>query len=310
MNESPLFAQMKREGKTAKNPFKESFGNKANLKLVLLALFGATAGQGVVWYTGQFYAMNFTKVTLGIDSTQTEYIVGISLLLATPFFIVFGALSDRIGRKPIMLAGCLLAVLSWYPIYGAMMRAVDVTNADRFRFASSNVFNTPAAADGLTIPAASVVPHVNTQVEQTTFADGTVSTVRTTTTFHHQEDHLPVVEVKRSIVLGGLTSPPALTLIFLIWLQVIFVTMVYGPIAAFLVELFPTRIRYTSMSLPYHIGNGVFGGMVPFVGHLLIVNTGNPMAGLWYLMVIASVTVIVGIVLVRERRHVRLADEA
>jgi len=303
MNESPLFAQLKREGKTARNPFKESFGNWANLKIVLLALFGATAGQGVVWYTGQFYAMNFTKVTLGVDSTQTEYIVGIALLLGTPFFIVFGALSDRIGRKPIMLAGCLLAVLSWYPIYGVMMRTVDVDDPTRFQLQSTDVVSGPTHRHIEADPDAGVSAQTtSTLVERSTYRDGTTNTRTTAVTTTSQAGAASSkTESKRSILLPGLTSPPALMLIFLIWVQVIFVTMVYGPIAAFLVELFPTRIRYSSMSLPYHIGNGVFGGMVPFVGQLLIVNTGNPLSGLWYPMLIASITIVVGVLLVRER---------
>ena len=308
MNESPLFARMKREGKGSRNPFKESFGNRANLKLVLLALFGATAGQGVVWYTGQFYALNFTKISLGVDATQAEYLVGIALLVGTPFFIVFGALSDRIGRKGIMMTGCLLAVVTYYPIYTAMRTTANVRDETRYRLVTSDPIGQPTGAI-LPPDAAGGLPErtVTTRRERRTYHDGTVDTVTITITATGPDpapDAMTSVE-KHSIRFPGLTSPPAVMLTFLVWIQVIYVTMVYGPIAAFLVELFPTRIRYSSMSLPYHIGNGVFGGMVPFIGQLLVVRTGNPLAGLWYPMAVATLTIVVGVLLVRERRDVK-----
>ncbi len=306
MAESPLFARMKAAGRAARNPFKEAFGSRANLRLVLLALFGATAGQGVVWYTGQFYAMNFTKGTLGVDPTQTEYIVGLALLIGTPFFIVFGALSDRIGRKGIMLTGCLLAVVTYYPIYAAMRVVADVGDDTRYRLVSAVPVGEPRVE---TTPASAGPPRTTTTTrERRTYHDGTIDTVTLTVT--RAEGGPESLSTKHSIRFPGLTSPRAMALTFLIWVQVLYVTMVYGPIAAFLVELFPTRIRYSSMSLPYHIGNGVFGGMVPFIGQLLVVRTGNPLAGLWYPMVVASVTLVVGLLLVRERREVRLWDEA
>jgi len=305
MNESPLFLKVKASGKISRNPFKESFGNRANLRLVLLALFGAAAGQGVVWYTGQFYAMNFIKVTLGIQAAQTEYLVGIALLLATPFFILFGALSDRIGRKPIMLTGCLLAVLTYYPIYSAMISVTNLKDASRFQLVSiESVGEKPAvelSAEG-TLPARTVT----VRTERRTFADGTTNTVALTTTTTAGAAGASATVEKNSIKFASLTAFPSLMLIALVWIQVLYVTMVYGPIAAFLVELFPTRIRYSSMSLPYHIGNGVFGGLVPFVGQLLINSTGNPLAGLWYPMAIATLTIVVGLAFVRETRNVKM----
>jgi len=312
MQESPLFQRMKASGKTSRNPLKESFGNWFNLRLVLLALFGATAGQGVVWYTGQFYAMNFTKLTLNVEAKQAEYIVAIALLLATPFFIVFGALSDRIGRKRIIMGGCLLAAVFYYPIYMAMADVANIKDPAKFTLAPNGV---KADAPKITVtpadPAKMIEARTDTfVVEKRTYMDGTIDTVAITRTVFDGNARSEKLVEKHSIVFPGVTSIPAFTLIVLIWIQVIFVTMVYGPIAAFLVELFPTRIRYTSMSLPYHIGNGVFGGMVPFLGQLLVERTGNIFAGLWYPMGIAGLTLIIGTLFVRENRNVKMWDEA
>ncbi|MCC6427459.1 MAG: MHS family MFS transporter [Phycisphaerales bacterium] len=302
MSESPLFARMKASGKNAKNPIRESLGNKSNLKLVLLALLGATAGQGVVWYTGQFYAMNFIKLMLGIEAVQAEYITGIALIAGTPFFIVMGTLSDRIGRKPVMLAGCLLALATYYPIYSAMVSAADLKDPSRFQL----------AGDGIQPLGTSTIDQVGADTvtkskETRTYRDGTVNTVTTTQT--RAADGTERIATTQSIRFASLTSPPALLLTLLIWIQVLYVTMVYGPIAAFLVELFPTRIRYTSMSLPYHIGNGVFGGMVPFIGQLMVQKTGNIYAGLSYPMAICLLTLVVGGVFIKESRGVRMLDE-
>jgi MFS family permease len=304
MAESPLFARAKAAGKTSRNPFRESFGNRKNLRIVLIALLGATAGQGVVWYTGQFYAMYFIKTIVGIDATQTEYMIGIALLLGTPFFIVFGALSDRIGRKPIMLAGCLLGLVSYYPIYTAMLAAANLSDPARFALVRAEPLAEPKVE---TIPANPIKKEplrtITTIKERREYRDGTTNTasiVRTTV------DDAVSDQIRNSIRLPGLTSPPALSLIALVWIQVIFVTMVYGPIAAFLVELFPTRIRYSSMSLPYHIGNGVFGGMVPFIGTLMVQRTGDKLSGLWYPMAVAAITIVVGLLFIREKRDVRM----
>ena len=228
MEESPLFTQAKSAGKLSKNPLTESFVQPENRRLVLIALFGAVAGQGVVWYTGQFYALFFLQRIAQVEFVTANLTIVYALLLATPFFVFFGSLSDRIGRKPIILAGCLLAAVFYVPIYHGMMH-----------------FAAP------------------------------------------------------------LNQPMLVALVFL---QVLFVTMVYGPIAAFLVELFPTRIRYTSMSLPYHIGNGIFGGLTPYIASLLVEKTGNIYAGLAYPISIAVMTVIVGFFLIKERRHTSLSD--
>ncbi|MBM4112302.1 MAG: MHS family MFS transporter [Phycisphaerae bacterium] len=260
MDESPAFKALQRDGKVSRNPFKESFANWANLRIVLIALFGATAGQGVVWYTGQFYALNFIKGTLKINATQAEFVVGAALIAATPFFIVFGALSDRIGRRPIMIAGCALAVLAYYPIYMEMQAVATDAAAALASGAGGAGASAGSASAG---------------------AGGSASNASST-----------------ALTLGGAS---AWKLGALVWIQVLFVTMVYGPIAAYLVELFPTRIRYSSMSLPYHIGNGVFGGMVPFIGQLLVERTKNPLSGLWYPMAVATLTVIVGLALRSQR---------
>jgi MFS family permease len=228
MEESPLFAKAKSAGKLSKNPLKESFVQPENRRLVLLALFGAVAGQGVVWYTGQFYALFFLQRSAGVDFVTANLIIVYALLLATPFFVFFGSLSDKIGRKPIILAGCLLAALLYVPIYQGMMK-----------------FSNP--------------------MNQT-------------------------------------------MLVALVFVQVLFVTMVYGPIAAFLVELFPTRIRYTSMSLPYHIGNGVFGGLTPYIASSLVDKTKNIYAGLAYPITIALITFFIGLFFIKERRNVKMAE--
>ena len=239
MDESPMFVEMKASGKGSKSPLRDSFVNPENRKMVLLALFGATAGQGVVWYTGQFYALYFLQTVLKVNFVTTNIIVAVALILATPFFIFFGHLSDKIGRKKIMMTGMIVAALTYYPIYMAM---TAVSGWD---------------------PAKPLAEAVNPNI-------------------------------------------PAL--IGLLFIQVIYVTMVYGPIAAFLVELFPTRIRYTSMSLPYHIGNGVFGGLVPFIGTAIVASTGNIYAGLAYPISIAVITFGIGTVFIKEKEH-RLAME-
>ncbi|MFO0829888.1 MAG: MFS transporter [Phycisphaerales bacterium] len=309
MQESPLFVRMKASGKGAKNPIKESFGHRENLRLVLIALFGATAGQGVVWYTGQFYAMNFTKLVVGVDATQAEYIVGLALVLGTPFFIVMGGLSDKIGRKGIMLTGCLLALVTYYPIYGAMVAVGDVNNPLRYQLAPDGVAQLgEPKVEHLASDAAGPERTVTTTREKRTYVDGTANTVTITRTLAAGATKDTVSE-KKSIRFASLTSPSAMLLTLLIWIQVLYVTMVYGPIAAFLVELFPTKIRYTSMSLPYHIGNGVFGGMVPFIGQLLVAGTGNVFAGLWYPMVVCAFTLVIGLWFVKERRDVRMLEE-
>jgi len=259
LKESPLFAGLKKSGGLSKNPIKESFGNPFNLKFVLLALFGVTMGQGVVWYTGQFYALFYLQKVFHVALVPSNIIVGAALLAATPFFVVFGSLSDRIGRKPIMFTGMGLAFLTWYPLYGIMAAFAPAT------------YNQPAVAATKTAAAIAANPAV-------------------------------VVKFQQFLIPYQHYNPWVLGLC--VFAQVMYVTMVYGPIAAFLVELFPTKIRYTSMSLPYHIGNGVFGGLVPMIGLALLTKTGNNYAGLWYPMGITFICFVIGMLFVPETKHI------
>jgi len=275
MKESPIFQHIKATGMTSAKPLKEAFTHWANLKLVLISLFGATAGQGVVWYTGQFYALFYLQTILRVNLTSANYIVAISLLLGMPFFIFFGGLSDRIGRKKIMMAGCLLAAISYLPIYHAMQSAAGsnvVTARSQRNAVTGAITLTPLSeVDGELQPSREVLTY-------TGFADLIQNTV-------------------------------AWKLIALMFIQLIFVTMVYGPIAAYLVEAFPAKIRYTALSLPYHIGNGVFGGLLPLIGLSVIALTGNIYAGLYYPIVVAGITFVVGSLLLKETHHVRIWKE-
>jgi MFS family permease len=238
LHESPVFQRLKASGKTAKNPLKESFGNPVNLRYVLIALFGAAAGQGVVWYAGQFYALFFLNKTLKVDLVTSYLLIAGALLVTTPLFIVFGRLSDKVGRKPIMLTGMVLAALTYYPLFRGLQH-----------------FANPELAP--------------------------------------QATHVQVVPI-----------------VGILAILMVYVTMVYGPIAAFLVELFPTKIRYTSMSLPYHIGNGVFGGMLPLISESLTAKTGNMYMGLAYPIVIAILTAIIGAITIKETKDHHLIEDA
>lgn len=304
MQESPVFAKAKSEGKTSVNPLKESFGHKLNFKFVLLALFGATMGQGVVWYTGQFYALSFIQNTLNIDISQASKIMMVGLGLATPFFLVFGALSDRIGRKWIMLLGMLIAIFSYRPIYSAMHDAADLKTKQELplqeQIEVTEVPNTPSA--GKT---------AKTTVTTKAFSDGTLlKETKKETVFADASKAVPGTDVKttKAVIVNTRTF---WKMVWLIFIQVIFVTMVYGPIAAFLVEMFPVKIRYTSMSLPYHIGNGIFGGLLPAVATFLAAKTTQAndaaakagaalpydkpfLEGLWYPIIIAAVCFVIG----------------
>jgi len=275
MKESPIFSQIKTAGMTSAKPLVEAFTNWDNLKRVLISLFGATAGQGVVWYTGQFYALFYLQTVLKVNRRSSEYIIAIALLMAMPFFVVMGTLSDRIGRKWIMMAGCLLAAVSYMPIYHAMQSAagsnVVTVTSQQHRVTGATSLTPQTEVNGVRQPAAEVLPY-------TDFA-------------------------------SLISSPVALKLILLVFIQVFFVTMVYGPIAAYLVEAFPAKIRYTSLSLPYHIGNGVFGGLLPVIGLSVVANTGNIYAGLYYPIVVASITFIVGSLLLKETKHTLIWDE-
>jgi MFS family permease len=275
MKESPIFKQIKTAGMTSAQPLKDAFAKWENLKHVLISLFGATAGQGVVWYTGQFYALFHLQTILKINGRSANYIVAIALLLGMPLFVFFGGLSDKIGRKKIMMLGCALAALSYLPIYHAMQRV-----------AGSEVVTAVSQKNPVT-GAISLTPQ--------TMVNGSIQ---------------PAKEVLTYTTFANLiTNATAWQLILLVFIQVIFVTMVYGPIAAYLVEAFPAKIRYTALSLPYHIGNGVFGGLLPLIGLSVIAQTGNIYAGLYYPIAIASVTFVVGSLLLRETRHTLIWDE-
>jgi MFS family permease len=292
MNESPLFTKIKSEGKISKNPIRESFGNKENLRLVLIALFGAAAGQGVVWYTGQFYAMTFIEQTCKVEFVQTRNVIATALLIGTPLFIYFGWLSDRIGRKAIMMLGMVAAVIMYRPIYKKMYDLADVKTTTEI--ADKKVISrTTAPKDGVM---------VTTIKTERLFENG--NALVETSAEKAMPDSKP--EVKASVLLS---SQNFWMMVILVLIQVVFVTMVYGPIAAFLVELFPTRIRYTSMSLPYHIGNGIFGGLTPFIATFLYESSktkanpsGDPFAGLWYPIVVASVCFIVGMIFLSNKK--------
>lgn len=271
MQESPLFSKLKSEGKTSTNPLKESFGNKLNFKMVLLALFGATMGQGVIWYTSQFYAQSFLLTKCNVEYEQANTIILIAIAIATPFFVVFGSLSDKWGRRNIMLAGMLLGIILYRPIFQELYKTADTTS------------KTIVANSSEKRNAGEEIVEITTIKK---FSDGsqlkTVSKQNGATTL-----------LKSEVVLDNGSK---WKMIMLIAVMVLFVTMVYGPIAAFLVELFPTRIRYTSMSLPYHIGNGVFGGLVPFIATLITTIPGtNHLSGLWYPIGVASLSFIIGL---------------
>ena len=299
MNESPLFAKLKSEGKTSTNPLKESFGKKQNMKMVLLALFGATMGQGVVWYTGQFYAQTFLLKTCNLEPTQTNTWIGIALLLATPFFVFFGWLSDKIGRKAIMLTGMLLAIFCYRPIFTAMYTMSDVKQKQEMtsEITTRKILSAENPKDSIIFKTT-----VATYSDQTKLAQTEKYTQETL-----KPDNLKLVETKKIVTLD---SSYRLQLISLVFILVLFVTMVYGPIAAFLVELFPTKIRYTSMSLPYHIGNGVFGGLVPFIATLITVTPGsNYLSGLWYPIGVAAVCLVIGTLYLTNKKDEIVADD-
>lgn len=276
MKESPIFQHVKSTGMTSANPLIEAFTKWDNLKRVLISLFGATAGQGVVWYAGQFYALFFLQSILNVDAKSANYIIAIALLFGMPFFVFFGWLSDRIGRKWIIMAGLLLAALTYIPIYQTMQSVAGsnvVTASSQKDKVTGAIKLTPQSKDeaGNLVPAPKAIPYTN-------FND-------------------------------LMANSAAWQLILLIFVQVFWVTMVYGPIAAYLVEAFPAKIRYTALSLPYHIGNGVFGGLLPLIGLSVIANTGNIYAGLYYPIVIASITFVVGSLLLKETHGHRIWEE-
>ena len=337
LNESPVFQKMKDEGKGSKAPLTDAFGNWSNAKIVLLALFGGVMGQGVVWYTGQFYALFFLQSILKVDGYTANLLIAWSLLLGTGFFIVFGALSDKIGRKPIILAGCLIAALTFFPIFKmittnanpALEKAIETTKVD--------VVADPAGCGDLFNP---VGTRVFTAPCDTARAYLAQQSVKYSTTNGPAGSGVKVVvngkdvpytaaaasnpQVLAAVQAGGypkpgdagivkmsnpfdIFRPQVAAVIGLLFILVIFVTMVYGPIAAMLVELFPTRIRYTSMSLPYHIGNGWFGGLLPATAFAIVASTGDIYAGLWYPIIFASITVVIGFFFLPETKDVDIS---
>jgi MHS family proline/betaine transporter-like MFS transporter len=284
MQESPLFSKLKAEGNTSKNPLKESFGHRVNFKMVLLALFGATMGQGVIWYTSQFYAQSYLLTKCNIEYEQANTIILIALVIATPFFVLFGSLSDKIGRRNIMLTGMLLGILLYRPIFQQLYNISDTsTKTVASNSSTSQVLN-----------GATNITTVNK------YDDGT----ELKTVSIQKKDNS--ISAKKEVMLSEASK---WKMILLIAVMVLFVTMVYGPIAAFLVELFPTRIRYTSMSLPYHIGNGVFGGLVPFIATLITTIPGTDhLSGLWYTIGVASLSFIIGILYLSNKIDKNVTD--
>jgi MFS family permease len=345
MNESPAFQKMKAEGKTSKAPLSEAFGQWKNLKVVLLALFGLVAGQAVVWYTGQFYALFFLTSVLKVDGSTANILVALSLIIGTPFFVVFGSLSDKIGRKPIIMAGLLLAIVTYFPLFekltlaanpdlaaaqksakvtvtaaagdcsfqgNPVAREIDFTKscdiAKRFLAQNSVSYDNLAAAQA----GPAVVKIGDTEIVAPT---GNVVNSK-----FDEESTKNIAAFKKSVSEALKTAgypakaDPAkvdmVTITIILTILVIYVTMVYGPIAAMLVELFPTRIRYTSMSLPYHIGNGWFGGLLPTISFAMVAQNGNMYYGLWYPIVIAAMTLVIGVLFVRETKDVDIyADD-
>ncbi|MDE2400297.1 MAG: MHS family MFS transporter [Burkholderiales bacterium] len=397
MNESPAFKKMKAEGKTSKAPLSESFGQWGNLKIVILALFGLVAGQAVVWYTGQFYALFFLTQTLKVDGPTANIMVAISLLIATPFFVVFGALSDRIGRKPIILAGCLIAALTYFPLFKGLTEAANpalaralasapvTLTADptecSFQFnptgtakftsscdiAKQQLANSSVNYENLQGPAGATavikigdVP-ISSYSATKALSESDIAAAKETAAMNAEtaakkvaaasalgatgkdaQDKLKaaekgatdaasalaafdkdpiaaahkVIEAQFKAKVGAELKKAAYPakadpdkmnkpmIVVILTILVIYVTMVYGPIAAMLVELFPTRIRYTSMSLPYHIGNGWFGGLLPTTAFAIVAQTGNIYNGLWYPIIVAAFTFVVGLLFVRETKDV------
>jgi MFS family permease len=318
LNESPLFLKMKAEGKSSKAPLRESFGNWANLKIVLLALFGAAAGQGVVWYTGQFYALFFLTGTLKIQWQTAYNVLTIALALGTGLFVFFGWLSDKIGRKNIMLAGCILAALTYFPLFRAMTHygnpaleefTSKTTIELRANDCQVHLFPNPKTQYSECDKVQDFLSKRSLSFRTLPAAAGERPTTKINDTVITGFDEKKLTATLKALDYPATADPERVNvpmLVLLVFIQVVYVTMVYGPIAAFLVELFPTRIRYTSMSLPYHIGNGWFGGMLPLTTAAMVAATGNIYAGLWYPVVVAAITVVIGAIFIRETKDHKL----
>ena len=339
LSESPAFQKMKAEGKTSKAPLAESFGEWKNLKIVILALVGLTAGQAVVWYTGQFYALFFLTQQLKVDATTANLMIAAALLIGTPFFIVFGTLSDKIGRKPIIMAGCLLAVVTYFPVFKMLTEAANPALARAQASAAVTVTADPATCSFQGNPVAREIDFrsscdiakrflVQNSVSYENVAGpaGSPAVVKigdkaitaptgNVVNLKFDEESVKAIaafkkEVAEQLKAAGYPTKadPAqmnkLVMIAILAYLVLLVTMVYGPIAAMLVEMFPTRIRYTSMSLPYHIGNGWFGGLLPTTAFAIVASTGNMYHGLWYPIIVAGMTLVIGTLFVRETKDV------
>ena len=335
LSESPAFQRMKAEGKTSKAPLKESFGQWKNLKIVILALVGLTAGQAVVWYTGQFYALFFLTQQLKVDAVTANLMIAVALLIATPFFVVFGTLSDKIGRKPIIMAGCLLAVLTYFPVFKMLTEAANPDLAAAQAKNKVVVVANPAECSFQFNPTGTSKFTSSCDVAKQLLAANSVSyeteaaPAGTPAVIKIGNDVIPSYAsaglspdelkakdgafkkaVAETLAKDGYPTKadPAkmnkVLMIVLLTYLVLLVTMVYGPIAAMLVEMFPTRIRYTSMSLPYHIGNGWFGGLLPTTAFAIVAQTGNMYNGLWYPIIIAGITFVIGTLFVRETKDV------
>ncbi len=339
LNESPAFQKMKAEGKTSKAPLTESFGEWKNLKIVILALLGLTAGQAVVWYTGQFYALFFLTQQLKVDGVTANLMIAAALLLGTPFFLVFGSLSDRIGRKPIIMAGCLLAVLTYFPAFKLLTEATNPDLARAQVSAGVTVTADPASCSFQGNPVAREIDFKSScdiakrylvqnsvSYDNIVGAPGTKAIVKigdktveapigNVVNLKFDESSAREIAAFKKGMADDLKASgypvkadpekmnKVLMVALLFWL-VLLVTMVYGPIAAMLVEMFPTRIRYTSMSLPYHIGNGWFGGLLPTTAFAIVAQTGNMYNGLWYPIIIAGGTLVIGTIFLRETKDV------
>lgn len=333
MNESPAFAKMKAEGKTSKAPLTESFGQWKNLKIVILALIGLTAGQAVVWYTGQFYALFFLTQTLKVDGATANLFIAASLVIGTPFFIVFGSLSDKIGRKPIILGGCLLAAVTYFPIFNALTHYANPALETAIKTSPVVVTADPARCQFLFNPTGTKTFTSSCDIARTLLANssvaytnepaapGTIASVKIGDKVIQGYDSHNISKAEAAVKdkafkkeLGDaikaagyptkadpaqINKPMVLLLLVIL---VLYVTMVYGPIAAMLVEMFPTRIRYTSMSLPYHIGNGWFGGLLPTTAFALVAYKGDIYYGLWYPIIIALMTFVIGMLFIRETK--------
>jgi len=333
MNESPAFAKMKAEGKTSKAPLSESFGQWKNLKIVILALIGLTAGQAVVWYTGQFYALFFLTQTLKVDGATANLLIAASLVIGTPFFIIFGTLSDKIGRKPIILGGCLIAAVTYFPIFNALTHYANpalenaiknapvVVSADpadcQFQFNPTGTKKFTSSCDIVKAKLAAASVNYSNEaapagsVASVKIGDKVIQSYNASTLSKDEaaaKEKAFSKDVADAIKAAGYPTkadPAQMNkgmVLLLLVILVLYVTMVYGPIAAMLVEMFPTRIRYTSMSLPYHVGNGWFGGLLPTTAFALVAYKGDIYYGLWYPIIIALITFVIGMLFVRESK--------